>query len=872
MKKVILLFIFLPLLAKAQVLENFEPGNTGNWTQIPAGRWQADTVLAISGTYSLHHTFDNVEAATDMISIPLNNLYVNEGVTEWAFSVRYGYSPSASNNWVVFLLSGNDPSNAAFSDITGYAAGVNFTGYDDTLRIWKVMNGNTEVIVKSRVNWQNDIGTDSAARITVKRSPDGIWSLITECLDGSYADSSSGYKPELISPGRFIITYRYTSSCDRLLWFDDISIMGVFHEDNRAPSVTGCEMAGHNQLYLTLDEVPAEGFENPDNFSLNDSGSSAVKITRTGPLTWSLDFENEFKNKKEYSLEIRNICDSNANCMSDTTVFFSVFWPEAGDVIISEIMADPEPEVSLPASEYVELTNRTDFPVNIKNWRLLSGTQVVSIPECNIAPGSFLLLCAEQDTAVFGRHGSVLGIKPFPVLTDAGKLLCLSDSNGTFIHGVEYSDSWYGDELRSSGGWSLEMIDTDFPFYNEGNWKASIDRSGGTPGKRNSVTASNPDLSFYGLKNAFPYDNKTIKLVFPEYVPSLEDNPGWLSMDGNEITSIKASDALSREYAVTIAGNMSENEIYEINLSDNVTDFAGNRATKRLFRFGLPVNSSLHDVLFNELLFNPLPGDPDYIEVYNASDNIINISRLVVVSVNDDTGDTSGISSLSGEDRCLLPGSYYAFTTGRGKILQRYFSSDEDNLFEVPSLPSMPDNSGHLILFSRELDLTDEVFYNDKMHNSLLAGDEGVSLEKAVPGGPSGTASEWHSSTEYSGWGTPGAPNSVLTETPVTGDAVTLTSTLITPDGDGIDDLLGITLKMTGSDNIISAEVFDAEGDYIRKITGNMLAGSEAVLTWDGTADNGSNVRNGIYIILITIYNENGKTERFKKVCSVVRR
>ncbi len=47
------------------------------------------------------------------------------------------------------------------------------------------------------------------------------------------------------------------------------------------------------------------------------------------------------------------------------------------------------------------------------------------------------------------------------------------------------------------------------------------------------------------------------------------------------------------------------------------------------------------DILFNEILFNPLPGDPDYLELYNTSGKVIDASRLQLVSVNDATGDKS---------------------------------------------------------------------------------------------------------------------------------------------------------------------------------------------------------------------------------------
>ena len=99
--------------------------------------------------------------------------------------------------------------------------------------------------------------------------------------------------------------------------------------------------------------------------------------------------------------------------------------------------------------------------------------------------------------------------------------LYLSDSTGTLIHGVEYSSDWYRDDLKSKGGWSLEMIDTSFPFYYQGNWIASESKKGGTPGSVNSVSESNPDISFYGIQNVFPDDSATIHIRFSEPVFNL---------------------------------------------------------------------------------------------------------------------------------------------------------------------------------------------------------------------------------------------------------------------------------------------------------------------------------------------------------------
>jgi len=83
---------------------------------------------------------------------------------------------------------------------------------------------------------------------------------------------------------------------------------------------------------------------------------------------------------------------------------------------------------------------------------------------------------------LFTKYGGVIGMKQFPTLMVSGGLVCIYDSSGALIHGVEYSSDWYKDDLKSHGGWSLEMIDSQFPFYDDNNWIASKSKRGGTPG------------------------------------------------------------------------------------------------------------------------------------------------------------------------------------------------------------------------------------------------------------------------------------------------------------------------------------------------------------------------------------------------------
>jgi hypothetical protein len=872
MKKVILLALLMPFTAFGQIVENFESGISGNWVQSPTDHWEVDSVTALSGNYSLHHSFDNTDAGIDRTGIPVRDLYLAEGNTIWSFLVRYGYDPSSSNNWSVFLISDCGPGSMSPGEGTsGFAVGVNLAGYDDTLRLWKVKSGEATTVIKCLINWQNDIGTDSTVKIFVERSQEGLWTLQVFNTNGDLLVNDSGKDPELFSFAWFGIYYRYTSTCDRLLWLDDIIIEGVFHEDNEAPFVVNCNVLGKNSIEIQLNEEPAADFNDPGNFSLAGGDNSPSRVFGEGTLTYILEFESELNNKSENTLLIDHLCDNSGNCSFNTQVPFESIWAEPGDVIISEIMADPVPEVSLPGKEYIELTNRTGFSFNMKDWNLVIGGQSVIIPDFNIGPSEIVIICSLQDTSLFSEFGRVLGLRQFPPLTDGGKIIYLADSYGNLIHGVEYSSDWYGDELKSGGGWSLEMIDTDYPFFYERNWKTSVSRKGGTPGIANSVASHNPDDRFYGIENVFPDDSVTLRVRFSEPVLSLCEELNEIKISGKDIIYIKPVDPLYREFILKVEDPLKSRNLYMLEFSAAITDFSGNPILKSDFSFGMPESAELHDLLFNELLFNPFPGDPDYIELFNTSEKCIDASRLILVSVNDGTGDTSLAYLLSVEKRCILPGTYYAVTTDKAKILERYFSAGQDYLFEAGSIPSMTDDKGHVVLFNKELDLIDEVTYNEKMHSSLLSGYEGVALEKTNPLNRSEDKVNWHSATETSGWGTPGAPNSIFIEVPVTSEEVIFSSTKISPDNDGIEDLLVIKLNLAGAGSVVSATVFDETGRYINRIAENLLAGPEATLIWDGTADDGTFVRTGIYIVFITLYDETGKTRQWKKVCTVIR-
>jgi len=541
-----------------------------------------------------------------------------------------------------------------------------------------------------------------------------------------------------------------------------------------------------------------------------------------------------------------------------------------GDVVITEIMADPVPSLGLPGEEYLEILNRSRHTIDLTNWRLSSATQHSYFPEISIEPGEYLILCAVSDTGLFTGYGRVAGLKPFPALTNRGRLVLLYDDRGNLINGVDYSSNWYGNSLKSKGGWSLEIIDPGFPFFGEGNWEASSDRKGGTPGKINSAHRSNPDNSFRGITNVFPADNMKIIIEFSEPLIGFGNQTGSITVGESPVTGWELSDPLYRSFTLIPGLPLERGRIYTLGLPAEISDFAGNRPAVYDFRFGIPEPAGAKDLVFNELLFNPLPDNPDYIEFVNISGKILDASEFMVSSVKEGSGAISDPLSISTGPRCIIPGTCYTITTDRLKVISGFPLSAGENIHEVPALPSMPDARGHLLLMNRQLERIDEVIYSEKMHYSLLSGKEGISLEKIRPELPSDERTSWHSASGSSGWGTPGNRNSVFTADDNLTETVVLSSRKISPDNDGHEDVLVIGINSDDPGSIVSVLIFDETGSCVRKLAENHLAGFRASLVWDGCGNDGRPVRRGIYILAVEIYNAGGRVSKWKKVCAVI--
>lgn len=864
MKKVLLLSLsLLSLCATAQVTYDFERGTAEGWLFNLPGRWCADNLSPLNGSFSLHHCFDNSVSATDAAMFSITGLHPEQGAAGWAFSVHHGTDPSSSNKWAFMVMSDAGPQDIiGGSKYSGFAAGVNLTGYDDTLRLWHISESRMETVITTDVNWQNDIGINGAAHITVTRSMEGEWSLITELQGSGLRYHSSGFNQQLHDIRYAGVVYTYTSTKDRLLWIDDVSADGLFITDTTAPEIISVKALNRHTLQVMFSEEPDEGCAGE--ISL-ESGTKIGDVNRTGNTVYDISLAETITNKVPDRLIIGNLCDRSGNCRLNAGYSFVPVWAVTGDVVITEIMADPSPPVNLPECEYIELTSRAADSLFTGGWMLIGDKDTALLAAEWIRSGERIILCSSSCAAKMTQYGRVFSPASFPALNDSGETIALRDASGSLIHAVCYIPGFLGSGPKSGGGWSAEMTDISNPFNEQEIWRPSSDQSGGTPGKCNSTEISTHDASCPEVIAVWPVSPDTIKVLFNETV--MVSKAGEWMINGSETPPAASGDIADHSVLIRLPEPLLPGTINDLVIPSSLTDFAGNMTCVTMLKTGLPSDIFAGEILFNELLFDPVPGCQDYIELYNNSGKIFDLSALYLAG-----GADAPVVHAADVPRQLLPGGYVSLTTDMEAVADHYSCGARQNIYETGHLPSMPDDRGSIILYDRSLNIIDRVEYSASMHLPFLSGTEGISLEKVSPGFPSDVAANWHSASEACGWGTPGAENSTLINSTVEKSGMQLSASRISPDNDGFEDVLSVDVFPGGDGNVITVTVFSDRGYIVRRLADRFAAGTGARFIWDGTSDSGARLPAGLYMIKAESFNTDGKTHRWKGVCALLYR
>ncbi len=710
--------------------------------------------------------------------------------------------------------------------------------------------------------WYQDAAKQAGGWSLEKRNP-----LLT-CPDGANWQASTD--PSGGTPGRRNSTYDPTP-------------------DTRPPGLVRVAVPDGQTLVVTFSEPVDSLSAGPGAFRLDP----ALPISQTAfdpnqRATVTLRLGAPLAAGVRYTLFTTGIRDCAGNAPAVPLAIAVGLGTEPGlyELEITEILADETPNFgNLPLTEYIEIHNPTARLLDLSDISLrkqgATGNAARFPAGATLAPGAYAIVCGSTRGALFGQYQApVFPLTNFPALNNSGDTLVLRRPDGQLLFSVAYRDAWYRDPEKQAGGWSLEMIDTAWPCGGAPNWTASVSGGNGTPGQPNSVRAALPDQVPPAVESArvLP-DGRRVRIRFTEKLDSLStlDPAAYaLTLPGAAaptVTGARVRGPEFREVDLTLAAPLAVGLTYRLRFGTGgtgtarVTDCAGNAAPDTLTAALLvPETPRPGDVVVNEILFNPRPGGADFVEIYNRSTRVLDLSGWLLANLRGD----SLYQPRPLPPFTLRPGALVAVSPQPDSVAKQYpLSVDRARLLAVAALPSYPDDAGTVVLLGPDSTVLDQVAYDQRQHFALLNNAEGVSLERLDANGPS-EAANFASATADVGFATPGRANSQRrTATTPPENALQIEPRVIPP---GMTSFALISYALPAPGYVGNLTIFDAQGRRTRRLVQQQTLSQTGAFQWDGSTDDRQPAPTGYYLVYAEFFDLSGALTVVKQTVAVAPR
>ena len=540
-------------------------------------------------------------------------------------------------------------------------------------------------------------------------------------------------------------------------------------------------------------------------------------------------------------------------------------------LVITEIMADPLPVVSLPAYEYLELYNRSTDSIDLFKWKIVVGNDTAIFNKHVIlAPDAYLIISGNAGYMALQPFGTVAGLSNFPSLNNDGELIQLLSADDKVIHATEFSGEWYDTNIKRQGGWSLEMVNSNLPCNGSSNWKASLHTSGGTPGIENSVSNNTTDDKPPSVVRTYMPDSSHVVAVFDEPLDSTEasDPQNYILDHSIGVVQVLLIPPLYNQVKLTLSKPLQAAVVHKLTVR-NVKDCYGNEiGFFNQVPAGLPEKVAAFDIVINEILFNPPSGGSDFIELYNRSTKIMELQHLYLSS-KDLLGGFVQPQRIQQSPFLLFPGQFFVLTENKIWTCIQYHVKHPEQLSQLLTLPSLPDDKGTIALVTVDGSVIDEISYSAKWHHPLLVNVESVSLERINYNHPSQNATNWSSASFTSGFATPTYQNSQLNFLSNADQSFKIDPPVFSPDHDGWQDFVFIHYVLDVPGYMGTVTIYNANGAIVRSLVTNVSLSSTGLFKWDGLNNENQRLPSGIYIISMDVFNLAGKRKKFRKAVTL---
>ena len=243
-------------------------------------------------------------------------------------------------------------------------------------------------------------------------------------------------------------------------------------------------------------------------------------------------------------------------------------------------------------------------------------------------------------------------------------------------------------------------------------------------------------------------------------------------------------------------------------------------------------------VVINEVMARPADGS-EWIELYNHSPDAVHLSEWTLSDLR--TTGQFGAGSV-------INGGGYAIVAQDANAIGLQYPNLDVPILSLTRWPRLNNGGDGLILRDATATLVDSIFYP--------AQATAISLER-IDLTVAGDQNNWLDSQDPRG-ATPGAANSVRFN-----NEVAEVSVVVEPNP--FVDHVAITYRVPSPRLHANLWVFDRTGRRVATLLESIESGSQRVVNWDGSNDNGQILKPGIYVIYLEVGTPEGELFRARK-------
>ncbi|WP_430405088.1 lamin tail domain-containing protein [Fluviicola sp.] len=336
--------------------------------------------------------------------------------------------------------------------------------------------------------------------------------------------------------------------------------------DTQVPHLTSLVALSPNYLEVHFSEgMDSTSLVNATITTTPNLTVQSISVVSTFSNQAVITFNQNLTLSQHYSFSYGPVSDCWLNAATLSGDFALADIPQAGDLVINEILFDP----ATGGSDFVEVYNRSSKVIN------LNGLMIANLDEDTIQfdqnfflnPGSYVVLTPDSNyqkstfpEAVPGRFYAT----SLPSLNNDSSTIQLIYSS-VVIDKVSYNEDWHLSLIDDTENKTLERINPEGASSNASNWHTAAETIGfGTPGKLNSQYQSGSVSSTFGTTEPiFSPDNdgfQDVLLFKYNFDIGMIATLKIFDNQGREVHTLFSSELLGQQGSFTWDGMMSNNQ------------------------------------------------------------------------------------------------------------------------------------------------------------------------------------------------------------------------------------------------------------------------------------------------------------------------